>query len=196
MNLVLVRAECTSERLPIQAALSEGIASDITSLGEFSRAFPDANDLARHLTALPLEELQTFFLSEKNRSGEKLELPGVKIPSEAVTSWGVFVLLIVACYFYVTFRDFCSRAQRRDKAWDIPWIGISADIGSRIVFLTSIAVLPLTVGYLAWRGARGTNSVGGVVFLIAFLISIALFFAIAWNWKTASDIRAARGRVE
>jgi hypothetical protein len=49
----------------------------------------------------------------------------VKLPAEAVTSWGIVILIAIESYFFAVFREFCHRVTPEDKAWDAPWLGIS-----------------------------------------------------------------------
>jgi hypothetical protein len=190
---VVISVECVSERLSLQSSLVDGILAKENSLGDFSRSFPDIDDLAKNLKALSLEELQTFFHAEKNRSGEKIELPGVKLPGEAVTSWGTVILVALAAYFFVVFGDFCRRVTPEDKAWNVPWIGTSPDTASRIAFVLSLCITPSTVAYLAWRGVHISSSAAvELMYLFALVMLIALVAAILSYWRAAISNRMAR----
>ena len=128
---IVVRAECVSEPVSLQASLTDSFPRradiDIPPVGDFSQSFPDVADLAKHLKGLSLGDLQTFFHNEMNKSGETIELPGVKLPAEDVTSWGIVILIMLEGYFFVVFREFSYRVRLDDKAWNVPWIGISSD---------------------------------------------------------------------
>jgi hypothetical protein len=191
ITTVVIRAECSNERISLQSILADGILPPGNPLGEFSRSFPDLNELAKHLGALPLENLQTFFLAEKNRSGDKIEFPGVKLPGESITKWGLLILLTLEIYFCIVFRDFCHRVTPINQAWEVPWIGISPDMFARIAFVVSILAVPITIGYLALRGIHGTSSFvlqsmyGLSVILSGFLAALIVFY-----WKTAIHVQS------
>lgn len=99
-----------------------------------------------------MQQLQTYLVAERNRSGEKAEFFGIKFPTESVTIWGIAILISVLGYFLAMFRDFSNRVTADDKAWNAPWVGISTEQLSRVVFVLTM-LLPIGVGiYLAWRG--------------------------------------------
>jgi hypothetical protein len=156
--IILLKAACTSSELQLQSLLIEG---DTTPprLGGFSYSFPNIEELGKNLGALPIKNLSTYFLGEKSRTGESVEFFGAKLPGQAVTNWGIAILLSIAAYFYVVFRDFSARVVEEDKAWTVPWIGISSEIMSRLAFAATMLVLPSTVGYLAWRAIENTPTV-------------------------------------
>jgi hypothetical protein len=149
---MVLRAECIYDYFPLQFPLIDGLIPE-TPLGDFSRSFPDVDELAKHLQSLPLTDLQTFFLAEKNRAGDKVEFPIVKLPVEAVTSWGIAILIGLMGYFALVLREFSARISIHDKAWDVPWIGVSPDSYSRTAYVTSILFTLGTVVYLAVQGA-------------------------------------------
>src|SRR5262249_36314922 len=120
--------------------------------GQFPQSFSNVHELAKHLTGLSLDDLQTFLSAEKIRSGEKVELLGAKLPSESIANWGLAILLAIAAYFFAVFRDFTHRVQPDDAAWKVPWIGTSIEAASRIVFICTILIPPSTAAYLAWHG--------------------------------------------
>jgi hypothetical protein len=193
--LFIVRADCASEQLPLQSSLTNGILPQANPLGDFSRSFPDIDDLAKHLTKLSLEDLQIFFLGEKNRSGETIELTGVKVPTASVTIWGTVIIMAVTLYFLVVLRDFSSRLTPDDKAWNVPWIGISPDSAARSAFLTSMLIVPSTVGYLAWRGVHTSSYLTAqLAYAGMFLASIFLVAGIFRCWSRVVKIRSGPRR--
>src|SRR6266436_2078576 len=182
---IVLRAECGSATVSPQSTLANAI-SPTPPPGDFSQSFPDIDDLAKHLAGLSLQDLQTFFRAEKDRSGDKIELPGVKLPGEAVTSWGVAILLVIEGYFCVVFRETSQRLTPEDKAWNVPWIGISRDGPSGIAFVLSMLVVIFTLGYLGWRGIHfSTELLPKTLYGVAFLISVC-FVAAVFSYRRAS----------
>jgi hypothetical protein len=181
---LLVRGECFSERVSVQLILTRTLPS-VPSIGDFSQSFPDLADLAKHLQTLSLGDVETFFHTAMARSGETVELPGVKLPGEAVTSWGIVIIVIIEVYFFVIFREFCSRVILGDKAWNVPWIGISRDVISRVAFAISILIVLCTVGYLSWRGARVAENIWLIaLYVVAIVLSVATVGDIFWRWAS------------
>lgn len=131
------------------------------------------------MTALSLGDLQTFFLAEKNRSGEKIELPGVKLPGEAVTSWGIAILLAVEAYFFLMYREFVRLLTPEDKAWTVPWLGLLLDATSQTAFAISMLIVPLTVGYVTWRGIHFVfDSWGQLIYAVPLVLAIIITVAV------------------
>jgi hypothetical protein len=192
---VVLQAECISERLSLQSSLTDSLVPP-PPLGGFASSFPDVDDLAKHLTALSLDDLQTFFLSEKNRSGEKIEFPGVKLPGKAATSWAIVILIVLASYFLVVLREFSLRVTRDDKAWNVPWIGISQDIASRIAFLTSMVFVLSTVGYLTRRGALlNSEFQPRILYAAASVAAVAVVATTLFHWRKALALRRPQSSV-
>jgi hypothetical protein len=176
---IVVRAECVSERVSPEASLTMGLPPPLPPLGDFSQSFPDVADLAKHLQTLSLDDLQTFFRTEMNRSGETIELPGVKLPGEAVTSWGIVILMMIEGYFFVVFREFSYRVRPDDTAWNVPWIGVSSDNISSGAFVASIFIVLVAVSYLTWNGVKSTSSIWMMVLYgMGFMGSVAFVVAI------------------
>jgi hypothetical protein len=186
-QLVLLRAECIIERLPLQLALIDGLIPT-TPLGDFSSSFPDVNELAKHLRSLPLTDLQTFFRAEKNRAGDKIEFPGIKVPGDAATNWGAALLIALVGYFVIVLRELSARIAPNDKAWNVPWIGISPDMYSRVAFLGSMLFVLGTIGYLTVRGALGASgSYACVAYALGFVAALALTWLGTLAWQRLWD---------
>jgi hypothetical protein len=81
---------------------------------------PKRGSLFHAETHLKLAELRDYFQAEQDRSGDKVELPLVKLPAESVAYWGTATILLLTMYWFAVFRDFGLRAKPDDKAWDTP----------------------------------------------------------------------------
>ena len=62
----------------------------------------------------------------------------------------MILLLITTIYFWVIFRDFVNRQTLGSGTLNVPWIGNSDDIVSRVVFYLTLFFPLYTAGYLAW----------------------------------------------
>jgi hypothetical protein len=187
---IVLRAECITDHISSPLLSLTHTFRPPPPIGTFSQSFPEVDDLAKNLQALSLEDLQTFFHAAMSRSGETIELPGVKLPGEAVTSWGIVILVIIQVYFFVIFNEFCARVTWGDKAWNIPWIGISRDVISKAAFGVSMLIVLCAVGYLSWRGIRNTSNVSMIaLYGVAIGISAAIVGAVFLKWASLPDNR-------
>jgi hypothetical protein len=191
--LMVIRAECATEYLSLQSSLTGGMVPT-PPLGDFTSSFPDVADLAKNLSALSLTDLRTFFVGEKNRSAETVDFPGLKLPGEAVTSWGIVVLIAILLYFAVTFKELTSRVSKDDVAWDIPWIGTSSDWASRAVFVSSMLFALWTVAYLAWRGALLKSAFASrPLYVTALIVAIVVVAFTLLCWRKIADRQPGPG---
>jgi hypothetical protein len=190
-NHILLQCDCEYDHLSLQQELVHDIFPNLP-LGEFTQSFPDLSELAMHLAALPLSDLQMHFMLEKNRAGETVETPIVKLPGRAVTSWGIGVLAILCAYFYIMLRQFRINVETEDKAWDMPWVGISQDIVSKTAFVISLISVFAVQSYLAIKGTQ--LSIGYLPFIMYLIgVSITAIF-IAWTIREWLVLLAVGGR--
>jgi hypothetical protein len=148
----ILRADCASEPINLQLLFVRGLSSPRPGLGDFAHAFPNLDDLTKHLTGLSLADLQLFIDAEKKRSGEKVEILGAKLPEDSVAFWGTILLLALTGYFWVIFRDFVSREMTDEPTVNVPWIGYAKDRTSRLAFIVSLAFVFYTSVHLTWAG--------------------------------------------
>ena len=87
---------------------------------------------------------------------DRLELFGVKFPSEVVGRWGVIVLLAVQLYFLMHLQEFALCLEPGDAAWNYPWIGTYPASLAKVVFVTSATILPLAAVLIVRAGLGRT----------------------------------------
>jgi hypothetical protein len=181
----LFRAECKNEKIDLQALLGTSILPAAFPPGDFQHSFPDASELAKNLKTLALNELQSFFKSEKDRAGDKIELPGVKLPAESLAYWGTAIIFAVTLYWFSVFRDFRLRLSGTDKAWATPWIGISREATSKALFLVTTLFPPITAAYLIFCGVDRAmpTSLRVAWTLVAFLAVGMPIYGIIYSWR-------------
>jgi hypothetical protein len=154
----LYEVDCKSEKIDLQSLLGQSILPIGFPLGDFPHSFPDVSELAKDLKSLSLTELQTFFRSEKDRTSDKVEFPGFKLPVDSLAYWGSGIIFVMCLYWLSVLRDFRLRVATSDKAWSVPWIGTSREILSRSLFIVT-AMLPVAaVSYLLSKGFDHTGA--------------------------------------
>lgn len=166
-----MRADCDVQPLSLQEDIAAELRSPRPILNEFSRSFPNLDDLAKHMGGLTLDDLAIFINAERKRSAEKVELLGAKLPQDTVAIWGLGVLLAVSAYFWAIFRDFANRVTRDDGAWKVPWIGTSDSL-SRVGFVVTLLFPYFTAGYLVWRGIEPIEAWSTRLLYVAALLAI------------------------
>jgi hypothetical protein len=160
VGLFVLEGSCSAQPAFLQSLFVQQLNAPQPPPGTFVVSFPDVAELGKHLSGLSLSDLRLFVAAERNRSGEKIELPIVKIPEQSISGWGDFIILALTGYFLAVFRDFANRvAGPSDAAWDIPWGGTSAEPLSRIAFVISLSAPIVVASILAWRGIRTDLSV-------------------------------------
>jgi hypothetical protein len=152
-ELLLLPADGTIEAVDLASQLSSSIVPLGSPTGDFAHSFPDVADLAKNLKTLSLIELQSYFKAEKDRTGDKIEFPLLKLPSESVAYWGTAVMFFLNLYWFVVFRDFMSRVTPGNKAWNAAWIGISTEPYSKALFVATALFPGLAAAYAIFLGA-------------------------------------------
>jgi hypothetical protein len=150
----ILRADCASEPINLQLLFVRELSSPRPGPGDFAHAFPNLDDLTKHLTGLSLADLQLFIAAERTRSGEKVEILGAKLPQDTVAFWGMILLLALTGYFWVVFRDFVSRERTDEPTVNVPWIGCAKDRTSHLAFIVSLAFVFYTSVHLTWAGVH------------------------------------------
>jgi hypothetical protein len=150
----VLRADDTTEMVDLEARLGESIVPADFPPGDFNHSFPDVSELAKNLKTLSLAELQTFFQAEKDKTGDKIEFPLVKLPAESFAYWGTATIFLLAVYWFAVFRDFRFRVTPGDKAWSAAWIGISREFWSKCLFIATTLVPPSAAAYIIFFGTN------------------------------------------
>jgi transcriptional regulator GlxA family with amidase domain len=142
--------------------------------GTFDETFKDFSVATRDFKSLGVEHARNR-LDEESKSAtgaEQFEIFGVKIPASLLTSWGILGLLCVELYFLVHLKQLSNKLNADDAGWDTPWLGMYASPLPRVIYFTSITIVPvIAVGLLAAH-------------ICADLVSIS---GMPWNWKLAQD---------
>ena len=148
----VLRADDSTEMVDLEARLGELIVPADFPPGDFNHSFPDVSELAKNLKTLSLAELQTFFQAEKDKTGDKIEFPLVKLPAESFANWGTATIFLLTVYWFAVFRDFRLRVTPDDKAWSAAWIGISREFWSKSLFIATTLIPPSAAAYIIFFG--------------------------------------------
>ncbi|GEM_PF-5450298 len=184
-GLLVFPTDCKVEQIDLRQLLGSSILPAEFPLGDFKHSFPDASDLGKNLKTLKLAELRDYFQAEQDRSGDKVELPLVKLPAESVAYWGTATILLLTMYWFAVFRDFGLRIKPDDKAWDTPWIGTSSEPLSQGLFLATALLPCCTAAYLIFHGLdRSFDWESRLLLAIAAFVLVGLPVAgIVLSWR-------------
>lgn len=139
--------------------------------GNYEFTFRDLHTVFNNnMDEVSLEKLINILNGELKRSGDKLEFFGIKIPSEALRTWGLLALLGLQAYFLLHYMTLVRTINNGDSALQYPWIGMFKDIVSRILFLFTASVLPLIV--VTYSLFVFDSAIGYLFFCISGIISI------------------------
>jgi hypothetical protein len=145
--------------IPVQTESRTLNGSDFIDTGKichtFDTCFPDLSKATGTLGGMPLESLRQYLLGQMDKGEEVFEAFGLKIKVGQITLWGFVVVLSVQLYLFLHFKELRSKIAPGDSGWDVPWIGVYKSSLSRLVFFSTICILPLlTAGLLAIRGGE------------------------------------------
>lgn len=116
----------------------------------------------------------------------------MKFPAGQATVWGIIILLSVQLYLYLYLKQLNGKLGESDPGWDVPWIGMDTSRPARVIFLTTVLVLPCSaVGALAtysalhrWPSlARDSYSVTTDAALTGAFIFAAILGALSWKYR-------------
>jgi hypothetical protein len=190
----VLRADDTTDLVDLEARLGESIVPADFPPGDFNHSFPDVSELAKNLKTLSLAELQTFFQAEKDKTGDKIEFPLVKLPAESFAYWGTATIFLLMVYWFAVFRDFRFRVTPGDKAWSAAWIGMSREFSSKCLFITTTLVPPSAAAYIIFVGTnRQLAWSPRAAVTAAVFLAVALPIAgIVYSWVRIQHIDGSR----
>jgi hypothetical protein len=162
--------------------------------GEFAAAFPDLHRATTELSSLELADVLKH-LNADSTDSETFEAFGLKVPSDQVTAWGTVAILCIQLYLYVYLRAFKNPLEPSDDAWNIGWFAVNDAPLPRLIFFTTVFVLPsLAVILLSKHALDQRIERGGFVYdfkafpvlVIACCLSLVLGYL---NWRNRPGVR-------
>lgn len=178
-----------AQPIDLQESFSRAIGKSWRSL-RFDEAFRELAQEAKGLETITLEQLETYLGTKRTQAGEKVEVLGLKIPSAAIGTWGILVLLGVQAYALLHFRQYLSLYAKVEPP-PFPWIGLYRDPSSRGLFLASVAILPAFSSlFLALRSEPSSGREKLLILALASgnsALAIATTFLHARNWRRVAN---------
>lgn len=141
--------------------------------GDFSSTFSEIDNIAgKNLDSLSIEKLINILKSELKRSGDSIQILGIKLQSETISIWGMIALIGLQLYFILHFRVLFSIGLTLDDE-KFPWIGLFTDQSSRYIFIATASLLPASVA------VYNLNSAGVFKFIV---LACVLVLSIYTYW--------------
>jgi hypothetical protein len=126
--------------------------------GSFDESFSDLNSLSKGIDSLKMTQLVGHLAELRAAGYESVEILGVKLPKDFLATWGLLILLGLQIYFYAHIRQFHQTFGSERMAPFFPWIACYRSILSRIMYISSVTILPVvTALYLPFVRLTGTQ---------------------------------------
>jgi hypothetical protein len=109
------RVQVDLQRAFIEHVQAKGLAVNWQT-GQFKESFRNLDELTQNYQDISFANIEKILESEAARSGERLEVLGVKLPVNALRTWGVVIVLAVQLYFFLHIREFGKRLCQRSSA--------------------------------------------------------------------------------
>jgi hypothetical protein len=153
--------------------------------GTFAESFPDLADTTQNIRTLGFTDLSAVLAAEQKRTGEKLEVVGIKLPLEALGRWGILILISIQIYFAMHLYAFLERT--RDKATpSVAFVGLYPYRACRIAFYCSSILLPTLAVAVSVRTAGADMRGRGAFAVLAgieLLVAGICVYLIRWQGR-------------
>ena len=140
----------------------------------FAQAFPELHQITVDYADLPLTKSESILRGERQRSEERVELVGLRIPFAALTMWGPLVILLVQVYLCLHLNALRSASTNRSTPSNVAWIGLYTDVFSRILCIVTL-VLPAFVLFIITAHIAYT--------IVAFVLTATSVALLALIWR-------------
>ena len=119
--------------------------------GPFAKSFPELDSESVHIQSAKLSDLEDHLLARRQRSGEGIQVLGLKLPRSAIELWGLVALIGVQLYLWLHLRILASRINRHDQAWETPWLALYHDSRiARTIFALTLFLPIATCVQIRW----------------------------------------------
>lgn len=116
--------------------------------GPFEKSFSALAQETSGLEAEDLEQVEKVVAERLSNRSEQFEAFGMKFPITQVTVWGTVILLGVQLYFFLYLQQLSGKLGHNDPGWDVPWICLSQSFLARMIFFTTVILLPTATMFL------------------------------------------------
>src|ERR1035441_6362889 len=114
--------------------------------GSFDSSFRELNEVTKDYQDIDLGAIERIGRSEAQRTGDSLELVGVKVPAGKAVIWGTIVILAIQMYLWIHLRQLSpNKLQPNDPGRDVAWIGVYTSLDAKFAMLSTTVVLPTVV---------------------------------------------------
>jgi hypothetical protein len=145
--------------------------------GRFAHSFPELAQLTKDLEVGTIETWKVKLEEQRLRTGESFEAVGIKIPADAVTKWGIFLVLAVQLYFLCHLVELSRKLRSSDPGWEVAWIGMYQKPLGALVFSCSALLLPvvavLVLGLSGLALSQGSDRLAGQMQLAICILGTA-----------------------
>ena len=123
---------------------------------EFSRAFPELEEMTSGFQDLDFAHLEKILRLQEKNSKEGLEAFGIRFPVENTARWGILLIIAIQIYFWMHLREYRDRVV---NAPPVAWIGAYTQPSARIFFgltafllpVVMVSVAAITVSLAEWQ---------------------------------------------
>jgi hypothetical protein len=163
-------------------------------VGEFDNVFPSLANVTTEFRDVRIGQLERIIASLRDRTGETLEIFGVRIPQSAVRGWGLAVICIVQLYLFFHLLEFSRCGALSPDAWQAGWIGLYSSLPTRAFAALSMTCIPAgtcTLVLLKEIQERRNIPIGSIVMVvISYLIAwgSAILLRRIWQMSAARPI--------
>jgi hypothetical protein len=189
--ILLLQTDCGSRRYNWQKELWKY--DDLIPFGKYSASFPELSVASEELQDIPIDPVQKHLRRLAEKTASSFEIFGTKIPAEAVSLWGLLIIIGIGIYFYLNVSELRSRLQPNDKAWSKAWLGVHDYSGSKLAMLIPVGIFPPFTIIICTVIPRFANN---TVLTIAALRDFSLLFGSAvigaatlWKWWGIMGLR-------
>jgi hypothetical protein len=113
--------------------------------GKFEDTFAELNKITKNFQDLSDDRIQVILDDEANRTSERVEMFGAKIPGDALASWGSPILILLQFYFLLHLSKFRLLIPGWRGIPNVAWIGVYSSWSARLATLLSGMLLPSSV---------------------------------------------------
>lgn len=175
--LIVIYAKYYHEPLYIQEKILNRVDDTTRKIGMFKDSFPEVYKYSRNyysLNSMSFEWLLSNIEREEKKLNAQIEIAGIKIPGNSIKILGAMIMFIIQLYFYLHLKVFVNKISTSIKLNNIAWIGIYPEKLSRIVFIISCLLLPLSVPVVVLINDTSDNY-NWIVCGLSFFITIATY---------------------
>lgn len=158
--------------------------------GSFDISFPNLSKMdISSFDDLNLKDVRAILDKQLKENIQTIELMGIKLPTTAISLWGIIALIMMQLYFLLHLKEFVRIVDKSKSNFDLPWIGLYNNKLSRFLIFISVIILPIVVVFISYLWQNNVD-LGDLLFivsisflLISFIISVVTYKLFTILWK-------------